>query len=311
MKSVLVVGSANMDLVVRVETYPQPGETIFGHQFGMYPGGKGANQAVACAKLGTKTLFVGKMGNDLFQGKLMQNMNSNGVNVSEVIIDDEAPTGIALISVDASGQNEIIVVSGSNMNLNPEDIEKKKNLFSQASIVLTQLEIPLETVTTIADLAKKSGNKLILNPAPARKLPSDLLNKVDYITPNETELALLSDLPVTDTESVIKAARLLIHKGVKHVIVTQGSKGALWVNRDHWQHFSAYPVKAVDSTGAGDAFNGTFACGLAREYSESEAITFANKVAAFSVTRHGAQTSMPAEKDLSDFKLIKEKEYCS
>ena len=297
-----------MDMVVRVETYPQPGETVFGHQFEMYPGGKGANQAVACAKLGTKTLFVGKMGNDLFQEKLMQNMSSNGVNVSEVMIDNEAPTGIALISVDSSGQNEIIVVSGSNMKLNPEDIENKKSLFSQASVVLTQLEVPLETVTTVADLAKKSGVKLILNPAPARKLPSDLLHKVDYITPNETELALLSDLPVTDTESVIKAARYLIHKGVKHVIVTRGSKGALWVTGNHWQHFSAFPVKAVDTTGAGDAFNGTFACGLAREYPESEAITFANKVAALSVTRHGAQTSMPAEKDLSDFELIKEKE---
>jgi ribokinase len=131
---------------------------------------------------------------------------------------------------------------------------------------------------------------------------------VDYITPNETELALLSGFPVTDTKSVIKAARHLIQKGVKHVIVTRGSKGAMWITGDSWRDFSAYPVNAVDTTGAGDAFNGTFACGLAREYSESEAITFANKVAAFSVTRHGAQTSMPAEKDLTDFELIKEKE---
>lgn len=299
MKSVLVVGSANMDMVVRVDKYPLPGETVFGSQFGMYPGGKGANQAVACAKLGMKTVFVGKMGDDIFHERLIKNMKMNGVIVKDVLIDPDSPTGVALIYVDSTGQNEIVVVSGSNMSMKPEDVHKKNQLFSRASVVLTQLEIPVETVSSVAELAKKNEAVFILNPAPACIIPENILNKVDYLTPNETELSLLSGQDVNDRNSVVSAARSLLAKGVKNVIVTQGSRGSLLVNTNVVQEFPAYIVKTVDTTGAGDAFNGAFAYGLASGKAVHDAIPFANKVAAFSVTRHGAQTSMPTLHDVN------------
>ncbi|HDT12524.1 MAG TPA: ribokinase, partial [Candidatus Marinimicrobia bacterium] len=302
MKSVLVVGSANMDMVVRVDKYPLPGETVFGNQFGMYPGGKGANQAVACAKLGAKTVFVGKMGNDIFHERLVQNMKTNGVNVKDILIDLEAPTGVALIYVDSTGQNEIVVVSGSNMSITPDDVKGKKSLFSRASVVLTQLEIPVETVSAVAELTKQNGAVLILNPAPACKIPEDILNKVDYLTPNETELSLLSGHDVENRESIITASHTLLNKGVKNVIVTQGSKGALHVSKGEWREFPAMAVTTVDTTAAGDAFNGAFAYGLASGNSIPDAIIFANRVAAFSVTRHGAQTSMPTLHDINENK---------
>lgn len=290
---VLVVGSANMDLVITADRFPKPGETIFGKQFQMFPGGKGANQAVGCAKLGCRTYFTGRFGNDDFRTRLHQSMGNDGVNLEHVFTDDNESTGIALITVDDSGQNEIVVISGSNMKLSPGDIESKSDLFASVKIVLAQLEVPLDTVAKAAELAKTNNCTFILNPAPAQKLPEDLIAIVDYLTPNETELELLSGLKVTDEESALTAARSLIKRGVKNIIVTLGSKGALLVTELYYKMFEAVKVNPLDTTAAGDSFNGALAYSLNAGNGIEDAITFANKAAAVSVTRMGAQASMP------------------
>ncbi|HPC35361.1 MAG TPA: ribokinase [Candidatus Marinimicrobia bacterium] len=299
--SVIIVGSANMDMMVQVDKYPLPGETVFGKKFGIYPGGKGANQAVACAKLGADTIFIGKMGDDIFRDRLVKNMESNGVNMKEIFIDPETLTGVAFIYVDANGQNEIVVVSGSNMQLTEGDIRSKERLFERAKIVLCQLEIPLSAVETAAALAKKNEATFILNPAPACDLPPNLLRKIDFLIPNEIELSFLTGQAVADRNSVISSSRKLIAAGVRNVITTRGVEGAILVNSERWQEFPAFTVKAVDTTAAGDAFNGAFAAALASGKAVDEAISFANKVAAWSVTKLGAQTSMPTLEDIANF----------
>lgn len=298
---ILVIGSANMDMVVVTKRPPQPGETVFGSQFAMFPGGKGANQAVCCAKLGSRVHFIGKMGNDVFRTKLMQSMKNDGVRLQHLLVDPAAPTGIALITVDARGQNEIVVVPGSNMKLTPADINKKRDIFAKIKIVLLQLEIPIETVTQSARLAKAHGATVILNPAPARKTPQSLLRMIDYVTPNETEAETLTGMPVKNVASAQKAAKRLLEIGVKNVIITLGAKGCLLVNSESVEIFSARKVKAVDTTAAGDAFNGALAFSLAKGRNINEAIRFANAVAAFSVTKMGAQSSMPTMNELQKF----------
>lgn len=299
-KSVLVVGSANMDMVVTMNRFPNPGETLMGSQFGMYPGGKGANQAVACAKLGVKTIFIGKMGNDLFKDRLVANMEANGVIMNELLTDPTEPTGIAMIYVNSNGQNEIVVASGSNMKLTPEDIQTKADLFIEAGIVLSQLELPLSSVQEAARITRKYQGVFILDPAPAVKLPSELMRNVDYLTPNELELAVLTGQKIHDLNSAVQAGRALITSGVRNVIVTLGSQGALWINNSGENHYPGQAVKVVDSTAAGDAFNGAFAYSLAIGKSVPHAISFANRVAAFSITRLGAQPSMPTLNELEE-----------
>lgn len=297
-KAILVVGSANMDLVVSVGHFPQPGETIFGRKFGMFPGGKGANQAVACAKLAGKTYFVGKMGDDIFRDKLVTNMTRDGVNLEHLFIDPDGSTGMALITVAASGENEIVVVSGANMNLLPAELASKSALMEEVKIVLTQLEIPLETVEKAGQLAAESKAIFILNPAPARPLPALLLKQIDFLTPNESELEILTGISVKNIDSIKKAATVLIDKGVKNVIATLGQKGALLVNENQIHLFPTRKVKALDTTAAGDAFNGGLAFALASGKAVPEAIQFANQVASFSVTRMGAQCSMPTRTEI-------------
>jgi ribokinase len=299
--AILVIGSANMDLVVSTQRFPQAGETVFGNKFGMYPGGKGANQAVAAAKLGGSVYFLGKMGNDLFREKLSASMQNDGVQLDHLLIDPNASTGMALITVDRNGQNEIVVVSGSNMNLSPADIESKRALFAAAKIVLLQLEIPLDTVTQSARLAKEHSAIVILNPAPARELPRELLSMIDYLTPNETEAAFLIKQAVHDQASAQAAASKVLAKGVKTVVLTMGEKGALLVNQEKTELFPAKKVRAVDTTAAGDAFNGALAFSLASNENLDEAIRFANTVAAYSVTKMGAQSSMPTMEDVQAF----------
>jgi len=298
---ILVVGSANMDMVVTTDRFPEPGETVFGGRFGMYPGGKGANQAVCAAKLGGRVFFIGKMGKDMMREKLTRSMKNDGVRLDRLIIDPEESTGIALITVDGKGQNEIVVVSGSNMKLLPGDIERERAVFSHVRVVLLQLEVPVQTVVRTAQLARGRAVTVILNPAPARRLPNSLLAMVDYLTPNETELHQLSGLPVTSIRSVERAARSLIGKGVKNVLVTIGARGCLMVNDMATKLFPARKVNALDTTGAGDAFNGALAYCLGSGASLEEAIPFANSVAAYAVTRPGAQTSMPTMRDLESF----------
>lgn len=297
-EGVLVVGSANMDLVVTSERFPNPGETVFGKNFAMFPGGKGANQAVSCAKLGGLTYFLGKMGNDDFQSSLIRSLNESGVNISDVLIENGAQTGVALISVDGSGENEIIVISGTNMRFTTNDLLKKQEYFSKVKVVLSQLEIPIQTVTLAAQLAKQNGAIFILNPAPAAPLSDELFSFIDYLTPNESELEILSGINIVDKSSAEKASRVLLQKGLKNVLVTLGEKGSLLVNNNSVKHFETYKVKAVDTTAAGDSFNGALAYSLSIGKSIEEAIHFASYAAAISVTRMGAQTSMPTLKEV-------------
>ncbi|MCZ7602126.1 MAG: ribokinase [Melioribacteraceae bacterium] len=297
-EGVLVVGSANMDLVVTSERFPNPGETVFGKNFAMFPGGKGANQAVSCAKLGGLTYFLGKMGNDDFQSSLIRSLNESGVNISDVLIENGAQTGVALISVDGSGENEIIVISGTNMRFTTNDLLKKQEYFSKVKVVLSQLEIPIQTVTLAAQLAKQNRAIFILNPAPAAPLSDELFSFIDYLTPNESELEILSGINIVDKSSAEKASRVLLQKGLKNVLVTLGEKGSLLVNNNSVKHFETYKVKAVDTTAAGDSFNGALAYSLSIGKSIEEAIHFASYAAAISVTRMGAQTSMPTLKEV-------------
>lgn len=298
---IVVIGSANMDLVAVTRKFPQAGETVFGRQFGMYPGGKGANQAVCCAKLGAKVDFIGKTGEDVFREKLTESMKAAGVNLAHLLVDPHESTGIALILVEESGQNEIVVVPGSNMKLSAADIEAKRDVLKTARVVLLQLEIPLETAAAVVASVRSQGCCIILNPAPARELPDSLLAQVDFLTPNESELATLTGKPVTDLSAAREAAKVLLDRGVKNIIITLGSQGCLWVHDTIAEVFPAKEVKAVDTTAAGDAFNGALACAVARGEAISDAIRFANRVAAFAVTRMGAQSSMPTLKDLERF----------
>lgn len=299
-KGILVVGSSNLDLVVTAQRFPNPGETVFGNKFEMFPGGKGANQAVCASRLGCKTTFVGKMGNDEFKEKLSQIMVESKVDISNLFVDDSEHTGTALITVDSNGQNQIIVISGSNMKLSPEDVESRSSLFEEATVVLTQLEIPIETVLKVAQLAKNNRALFILNPAPAVQLPDQLFPLIDIITPNESELELITGIRITGHESIVKAAQTLIGLGVKNIIVTLGEKGSVLINNTCNKLFGVNKVKVVDSTAAGDAFNGALASSLANNHSIEESIEFANKIASITVTRMGAQSSMPYLSELKD-----------
>jgi len=302
-EGILVIGSANMDLVVSTERFPNPGETIFGKKFEMFPGGKGANQAMCCALLGSKTLFIGKMGNDDFSRRISKNLDKAGVELQHLLIDTEESTGTALITVDKSGENKIIVIPGSNMKLSHSDIEKKKNLFSQVKVVIAQLEIPLDTVVNAATLAKENDTTFILNPAPAQELPDKLFPLIDYLTPNETELEILSGMTISNETSIEKAAKILLKKGVKNVIVTIGEKGALLINNERKEIFPANKVNVVDTTGAGDSFNGALAFALSNGEDIEKAIHLANLVASHCITKMGAQSSMPKLEEINIYKI--------
>ena len=293
---ILVVGSANMDLVASVQSFPRPGETVFGTAFAMYPGGKGANQAVCCAKLGADVQFVGRIGLDALGEKLIANLSREGVSLRYGFRDRRIHAGIALITVDACGQNEIIVVSGSNIKLTSSDIERRRDVFRSVRTVLLQLETPMATVLRAAQLARAAGCTVVLNPAPARKLPKSLLRLVDIITPNETEAEALTGIRVRDARSAEQAARTLSRSGVEAVVVTLGGRGCVLFHENHARHIPAVKVRAVDTTAAGDAFNGGLAVALAGGKSLEQSVRYAAAVAAFSVTRRGAQSSMPTHR---------------
>ncbi|MEX0599093.1 MAG: ribokinase [Rhodothermales bacterium] len=299
--SVLVVGSANMDLVVKTSRFPRPGETVLGREFGMYAGGKGANQAVACARLGGDVVFVACMGRDVFRDRLFESLTRDGIDLSHVRVDEEASTGVALITVDESGQNEIVVASGSNMHLRAEDMTAHEELFDAADVLLLQLEVPMETVVRAARMASRCGTRVILNPAPAAELPEELFQVVDYLTPNESEAEILSGHRVDDYASAARAAGALVDRGVPNVIVTLGSRGALYAGVRGVRSYAAYPTVSVDTTAAGDAFSGAIAFALSRGDDVEKAVAFANAVAACCVRRMGAQTAMPTLDEVDQF----------
>lgn len=297
---VTVVGSLNMDLVVRAPRIPRPGETIIGGEFRTVPGGKGANQAVAAARLGAQVAMVGRVGGDAFGGLLLENLAAAGVDHTFVTRDVEAATGVALIEVDDAGQNSIVVVSGANMRLAPADVEAAAAAIGVADVLLLQLESPLETVTRAAQVAHARGVTVILNPAPARPVPAGLLGLVDVLIPNESETALLTGLPVGDQEEAQAAAAALRRMGVATVILTLGERGALLAYEGGAELFPAFDVTPVDTTAAGDAFVGGLAVALAEGRPLQEAVRWGNAAGALATTRLGAQPSLPTRQALDD-----------
>ena len=293
-----VVGSLNMDLVARAPRIPQPGETIIGRDFHTVPGGKGANQAVAVARLGAQVSMVGRVGCDAFAGPLLDNLAAASVDHTFVTRDPEAATGVALIVVDDAGQNSIVVASGANMRLSPADVDAARTAIAAVEALLLQLESPLETVTRAAKVARAHGVKVILNPAPARSLPVALLSLVDVLIPNESETALLTGMPVGDQAEAEAAATALRGLGVGTVILTLGERGALLAREEGAEHFPAFDVTPVDTTAAGDAFVGGFAVALAEGRSLAEAVRWGNAAGALATTKLGAQPSLPTRQDL-------------
>lgn len=302
-QQILVVGSTNTDMVIKATHLPRPGETILGGTFFMNPGGKGANQAVAIARLGAPITFICKTGTDIFGHQSKQLFESEGINTSYIFSDLVNPSGVALISVDDNAENCIVVASGANANLTPEDLKKAEEAIDQCDIVLLQLEIPIETVEYVAKVASEKGKKVILNPAPAQPLSAELLSHLYLITPNETEAEMISGVKITDEASANEAARVLAEKGVQNVIITLGSKGALLCSEGKSEVVPAYKVKAVDTTAAGDVFNGAMTVALSEGRDLFEASRFACKASAISVTRPGAQSSAPYRNEVDVFEI--------
>jgi len=298
-KKVVVVGSSNTDMVVQTERLPDPGETVLGGDLVIAPGGKGANQAVAAARLGGEVAFIARVGKDVFGEEALKNFAREGLNIRFVIQDESAPSGVALIVVGPGGENIITVAPGANSRLTPQNVLNARSAFEEASVLLLQLETPLDTVQKAAELAHETQTKVILNPAPApsNRLPQEVISLVDIITPNESEATLL-----TGEDEPEAAARKLLELGVETVIITLGAKGALAaVTTGSMQHVPGFTVKAVDATAAGDAFNGALAVALADGRELTKAIRFAHAVAALSVTKLGAQPSLPPIEEVERF----------
>jgi len=301
---ITVIGSSNTDMVVKTAHLPVPGETVLGGRFFMNAGGKGANQAVAAARLGGRVYFVARTGNDIFGSQARQLFLDEKINIDFVAIDTANPSGIALIAVDDFAENLIVVAPGANGNLQKEDIEKAAATIRKSMIILLQLEIPLDTVIYASEMAYNAGTKVVLNPAPAMKLPDELLKKLYLITPNETEAELLTGIHVHDEISAEQAAGILKNKGVQHVIITLGSKGAYYSSALDRMLIPAPRVTPVDTTAAGDVFNGALCVALAESMAMPAAIEFANRAAAVSVTRLGAQASAPFRREIGGGKEV-------
>lgn len=293
-KGILIVGSLNMDIVVEMTKMPELGETVMGKHLSYIPGGKGANQACAAGKLGGHVTMLGCVGNDNFGTRQIQLLKESHVCMEYVGVREEEPTGTAVIYVDGTGANSIVVIPGANACCDIQYLKEHDELFQNCSYAMFQMEIPKEAVYYGIARAKELGKTTILNPAPAPEaLPEEIWEKIDFFTPNETELAKLAGLKEMDERSIRRGARKILAKGVKQVLVTMGSKGVLWVNDKTEQIFPARKVEAVDTTAAGDCFNGAFVTALQQGYSIEDAITFANLASSIVVTRKGAQSSIP------------------
>lgn len=298
---ILVVGSSNTDMIVKVPRIPRPGETLLGGKFVTAAGGKGANQAVGAARAGGDVTFIARVGHDMFGERAVAGFVRDRINVKYIFRDAHSPSGVALIFVAESGENSIAVAGGANSRLSAADVKRAKTAFASAEVVLMQLETPLPTVLAAAELAAKSGVRLILNPAPSRPLPDRLLRRVSILTPNESEAESLTGIKVNSTPSAAKAAARLQKRGVQTVIVTLGPRGALVAGRDGMRLVPGFQVKPVDTTAAGDVFNGALAVALGEGRSLTEAVGFANAAAAISVTRMGAQPSAPTRNEILRF----------
>jgi ribokinase len=300
-QSIIVIGSSNTDMVIKADHLPAAGETILGGTFFMNDGGKGANQAVAAARLGGNVTFIAKTGNDTLGQQAKEMFQKENIDTSYILTDPILPSGVALIVVDKKGENSIVVASGANSSLLPDDLDEVLPLMGDAAVVLVQLEIPLVTVEYIAAATKLAGTKMILNPAPARALPDSLLNGLFLITPNENEAGMLTGLEVNDVDSAKQAARKILERGVKNVIITLGANGALVFDDGIFTHVPVLSVKAVDSTAAGDVFNGALAVAISEGQDLVSATEFACRAAAISVTRLGALQSAPTRDEVRSF----------
>lgn len=301
---IFVVGSSNTDMVVKAERLPMPGETVIGGAFLMNPGGKGANQAVAAARLGSKVTLVAKVGNDLFGKQAVQQFQRESITTTFVTIDPEHPSGVALIGVDAVGENSIMVAPGSNAHLSTKAVEQALDSVDSEAIILVQLEIPIATVEFAIDKARQKGWKTILNPAPVHAIGKDVLKHVYCLTPNEFEAEMLTGIKVTDVGTAELAALRLHDLGVANVVITLGSRGAYLHTASEAKLITPPLVTAIDTTAAGDCFNAALAVGLSEGSSLEKAVAFACKAAAISVTRMGAQSSLPTRKEVDEIPLL-------
>jgi len=299
--TIVVVGSSNTDMIVKTARIPKPGETVIGGTFSMAAGGKGANQAVAAARVGGKVTFVARVGADLFGTQALKGFKADRINVKFVLRDKKAASGVALIFVDAEGENSIAVASGANAALSAADIRKTKSAIASSNVLLMQLETPIETVEAAAEIARKNHIPIILNPAPAQPLPETLLNKISVLTPNEHEAELLTGIAVHGEEDAARAADTLVRKGVSTVLITLGAKGTYVFAEEFKGLIQSYAVTAVDTTAAGDVFNGAFAVAFAEKRPLHDAVRFANAAAALSVTKIGAQPSAPTRREVEAF----------
>ncbi|MEA3345390.1 MAG: ribokinase [Chloroflexota bacterium] len=300
---ITVIGSLNIDLVVQAPRMPAPGETIAGHGFHTVPGGKGANQAVAAAKLGAQVTMVGRVGDDSFGRMQRRSMEALGIRTDFLITDEEAPTGTALIIVDTQGQNSIVVIAGANGQLTPDDVEAARPAIEASDGVLLQLEIPIPTVQRAVEVARELDVPVILNPAPApsKPPPASILQSVDYLIPNEFEAAALSGFKVTDQRSAERAATHLRAQGIEVVILTLGAQGALAISSQGMTSIPAFSVEVVDTTAAGDAFVAAFGVAVCEGQPLTEALRFANAAGALTTTKLGAQPSLPSREKVEAF----------
>ena len=299
--NVIVVGSINMDMFAIVAELPRTGETVLGDKFFSCIGGKGANQAVAIARLQCPVSLVARIGKDLFGKQMLSNLKENDIDARFVIEDSDASSGVALVNVNRNGENTVVVVPGTNQRLSGDDVLRAESVISRAKVLVAQLEIPLETVDKALSLAKRYNVKTILNPAPGNNLPEDLLQKVDILTPNETELERLVRLKISTKDDMKRACQKLLKTGVKTVILTIGREGVIVADKKGFNNYPALSVEAVDTTGAGDAFTGGLAAFLAEGLELDQAVKKAIQVAGYSVTKLGAQPSLPTRMELEEF----------
>ena len=298
---ILVIGSFMMDLVVRTPRAPQEGETIIGTSFNRFPGGKGANQAVAAARLGARVTMAGKLGQDVFGDQMLAALQQEGVATEHVLRDEQASTGIGSIVLDDQGKNRIVVVPGANLKYSLADLAALEPVVAAHDLVMLQLEMDVEVVKAAAQMGRKHGVPVMLNPAPARDLDDAFFAAVDFLTPNETEAQLLTGVTVHDVDSARQAALQLLARGLRHVVITLGDKGALLATGDRTQHVPGFSVHTVDTVAAGDAFNGALATKIAHGFSLEEAVVYANAVGALAVTRPGAIPSLPTAQEVEEF----------
>jgi ribokinase len=296
--SIVIIGSSNTDMVIRTDHIPSPGETVLGGIFFMNPGGKGANQAVAAARLGGNVIFICKIGDDLFGQKALESFGKEGIHTGYIVREKNHPSGVALITLDKHGENSIVVAPGSNGMLDSLDLEPAEQVIEEAGIILMQLEIPLATVEYVASRARHKA-RFILNPAPACDLSATLLSNIDIITPNEIEAERLTGIKIEDIPDAERAARALQDRGINSIIITLGHQGALVLHENKLTHIRASTVKALDSTAAGDIFNGALAVSLSEGEEMEDAVAFACRAATISVTRLGAQASAPFKNEIN------------